>query len=448
MNVVLISSYELGRQPFGLASAAAWLKREGARVVCLDLSVQRIDEEAIASADLVAFYLPMHTATRIAAKAVPRIRAINPRARLGFYGLYAPVSESTLRNLGAEAILGGEFESGLAEWVRRAGHGPAGEGPWPQTEPVVRLVRQRFLAPAREGLAPLSSYARLLLPGGEARLAGYTEASRGCKHLCRHCPIVPVYRGRFFVVQQDVVLEDVRRQVAAGARHITFGDPDFLNAPGHSLALLRAMHAEHPDITYDVTIKIEHLIQHAKHLDSLRETGCLFITSAVESIDDRVLVILEKGHTRDDFLRSVELCQRAGVTLSPTFVAFTPWIDRQGYCDLLSLLAGLDLIEQVAPIQLAIRLLIPSGSRLLEVPEVRRMVEPFDQAVLVHPWLHDDPDMDRLQREVEALVAAATPGASRRSLFEEIWLLAGLRERDLPAVSRAAVPYLTEPWYC
>ena len=46
LQVVLISTYELGRQPFGLASPAAWLRQAGARVTCLDLSVERLNEEA------------------------------------------------------------------------------------------------------------------------------------------------------------------------------------------------------------------------------------------------------------------------------------------------------------------------------------------------------------------------------------------------------------------
>ena len=38
VRVALISTYEMGRQPFGLASPAAWLRRAGAQVTALDLS--------------------------------------------------------------------------------------------------------------------------------------------------------------------------------------------------------------------------------------------------------------------------------------------------------------------------------------------------------------------------------------------------------------------------
>ena len=92
--------------------------------------------------------------------------------------------------------------------------------------------------------------------------AAYVEASRGCLHVCRHCPVVPVYGGRFFVVPADVVLADIRAQVAAGARHVTFGDPDFLNGPGHALDVARRLHAEWPSLTFDFTAKVEHLLKH------------------------------------------------------------------------------------------------------------------------------------------------------------------------------------------
>ena len=457
MQVVLISTYELGRQPFGLASPAAWLRKAGARVTCLDLAVEPLDEEAVRAAQVVAFYLPMHTATRIATRVVERVKVLNPDAHLCFYGLYASMNESLLRRLGADTVLGGEFEAGLGSVIERLRAAPAGAKKVFQIEPVVSLAKQQFVVPDRSGLAALSKYAQLEVGDGQSRTVGYTEASRGCKHLCRHCPVVPVYQGQFRIVQQDVVLEDIRRQVAAGAEHITFGDPDFFNGIGHALALVRALRAEHPHLTYDVTIKIEHLLKHAKHLTTLKETGCLFVTSAVESIDDRVLERLNKGHTRDDFLRVVRLCREAGLTLHPTFVAFTPWISIEDYQELLSLLAELDLIDHVSPIQLAIRLLIPAGSKLLELPEVQEIVGPFDETALVYPWRHSDPRADQLQGEIQALVRAATArGASRREIFAQVWLLAeqapGGLGRPLPlsvqTPARVTIPYLTEPWYC
>ena len=274
MNILLISTYELGRQPFGLASPAAWLRARGHDVSCLDLTRQALDEEAILTADLISFYVPMHTATRLAAGLVPKVREMNVRAHICFYGLYAPVNEDYLRGLGVGTILGGEFEEGLASLASRLQHRAAnGNGSIKQQEPVISLARQKFLVPDREGMLEPAKYASVVMPGGEHRVAGSTEATRGCKHLCRHCPIVPVYNGTFRVVEREIVLEDIRQQIAADARHITFGDPDFFNGPAHAISIVKAMHREFPEITYDVTIKIEHLRKHDALLPTLHDTG-------------------------------------------------------------------------------------------------------------------------------------------------------------------------------
>ena len=456
MNVVLISTYELGRQPFGLASPAAWLRAAGARVTCLDLARETLDPAVVRAADLVAFYVPMHTATRLAVALLPALREINPEAHFCFYGLYAPVNEAYLRRLGVETILGGEFEEGLRSLVERLGREsrPAANGQ--QREPVISLARQEFMTPDRSGMVALEKYARLVMPSGDTRTVGYTEASRGCKHLCRHCPIVPVYNGVFRVVDREVVLADIRQQVATGARHITFGDPDFFNGIGHAVPLVEALHREFPGVTYDATIKVEHLLKHADCIAKLRDTGCLFVTSAVESVDDEVLEKFEKNHTRGDFLRVVELFREARLALQPTFVPFTPWTTLEGYCELLETLREQNLVENVAPIQLAIRLLIPAGSRLLELEEVRRGVGPFDEAALVYPWKHADTRVDRLCERVQEIVHSGEKmGQSRTRIFERVEDAAfasaagGITRSALPALAaRATIPYLNEPWYC
>jgi hypothetical protein len=456
MKVVLLSTYDLGHQPFGLASPAAWLGEAGARVRCIDLAAEGLDEDAVREAGLIAVYLPMHTATRIAGTLVPRLKHLNREAHLCFYGLYAPLNEAYLRQLGAGTILGGEFESGLLSLYKRLAANGAG-APESQSEPMISLTNQRFRVPDRSGLADLSSYAYLDLGNGESRVAGYTEASRGCKHLCRHCPVVPVYGGRFHIVQRDVVMEDIRRQVGAGARHITFGDPDFFNGIGHALKLVEAFHQAFPDLTFDATIKVEHLLEHRRHLATLAATGCLFVTTAVESIDDDVLALLEKDHTRDDFIRAVALAREAGLTLSPTFIPFSPWTTLAGYIDLLELLAALDLIAHIAPIQLSIRLLVTEQSRLLEIPEIKGRIGDFDAAGLSYRWAHADPRVDALQRRVQQIVEQGeADGAARAQIFRTIWRaaadVADLPGRAPPAslngASETPSPCLSEPWYC
>lgn len=458
LNVVLISTYEMGRQPFGLASPAAWLRQAGAEVHCLDLAVDLLNGPLIQAADLVAFYLPMHMATRMAVPVIERVRQMNPQAHLCCFGLYAPVNEVYLRSLGVDTILGGEFETGLASLARRlaeTNNGSSANGSQP--EPLISLARQNFRQPDRTTLPKLSQYARLITEKGQPRLVGYTEASRGCKHTCRHCPITPVYNGRFRIVQREVVLADIRQQVEAGAQHITFGDPDFFNGPGHAIPLVTALHEEFPHLTYDVTIKVEHLLKHAGYLPVLKETGCLFVTSAVESFDEQILEIFNKQHTRADFEEVVRRFRQIDLLLTPTFVAFTPWTTLESYRHFLRELVRLELVDQVSPIQCAIRLLIPPGSKLLDLPEVQHLIGPLDQAKLSYTWRNPDPRLDALQADLEYLVqSCAAQNIPRREVFRRIWQRAFADVGDaagrvpfpnLPPASRF-VPYLTEPWYC
>ncbi len=464
VRALLVSTYELGRQPFGLASPAAWLRRDGADVHLVDIARDTLPIDQVRRADLIAVHLPMHTATRLAVPVIREMRRANAAARLCAYGLYAPLNAEWLRSLGVDDVLGGEFEAALAAIAREVAtdiarpHDPPNGSRLPAVRQVppsgALLPRLHFVVPDRAGLPPLDRYATLQV-GTERVVTGYTEASRGCRHLCRHCPVVPVYQGQFRVVQPDVVLADVAAQIAVGARHITFGDPDFFNGPTHALRIVRALHDAHPTVTYDVTIKVEHLLKHRGLLPQLRETGCLFVTSAVESIDNRTLAILDKGHSRQDVLDAVALCRAEGLTLVPTFVAFHPWMTLDSYCDLLQVIEAQDLVDHVAPIQLAIRLLIPQGSLLLETDEIARLAPSFDPATLAYRWSHPDPRVDALHAEVSTLVGSRLT-SDRQDVFAEIAALAHARAglvrpptvpRD-QTTPRPTVPYLSEPWYC
>jgi radical SAM superfamily enzyme YgiQ (UPF0313 family) len=434
VRVLLIATYELGKQPFGLASPAAFLRAAGHHVDVVDASVEKVSLAAVRQADLVGFHLPMHTATRMAAPMIGTVRAANPAARVVCYGLYAPINEAYLRGLGVTAIVGGEFEAELVRIANDAAHVP----------PLVSFERLAFTLPDRSTLPGLSNYAKIDMGDGAERIAGYTEASRGCKHLCRHCPVVPVYEGKFRIVPQDIVLGDIRQQVAAGARHIAFGDPDFFNGPTHAMRIAEGVAREFPGLTYDVTIKVEHLLRHRELLARLAETGCVLVTTAVESLDDHVLELLDKGHTRADFVEAVDLCQAAGLALSPTFIPFTPWTTWESYRDLLRTLASLGLATNVAPVQLALRLLITNGSRLLELDDIREAITGWDPVALTHRWKHRDPSLDELSTK---LLQSLSAPETRVETFARICREAGL---DVPALipPRAMVPFLTEPWYC
>ena len=263
-------------------------------------------------------------------------------------------------------------------------------------------------------------------------------------------------QGQFRVVQPDVVLADI----ASRSRPVPGTSPlailTFSTAPRTPCASSTRSPPRIRRSRYDVTIKIEHLLKHRDLLPRLRDTGCLFVTSAVESLDDRVLAILDKGHTRADFLNVASLCREDGLALVPTFVAFHPWTTLDGYCDLLDTIETLDLVTHVAPIQLAIRLLIPEGSRMLEVDDlcsVHRTVRP---STLSYPWVHPDPKVDALHADVTRIVGGRLVSDRRAGLRGDPrssrTTRAGLRRPQAAAGTAidasAIVPYMNEPWYC
>jgi hypothetical protein len=444
-RIVLVSPYELGRQPFNLAQPAAWFARADIQVACLDLSQQKLDPSVFKDAEFVAIYLGMHTATRIAAAALPKIRSLAPRARLAAFGLYAPVNAAWLRNLGVDAIFGGESEPDLLAWVQ------SGVSP---VDTVVRRNKIEFLLPDRRALPDLQRYAKLILADGTQKITGFAEATRGCKHLCRHCPVVPVYEGTFRAVPAEVVIADIAQQVAVGAQHISFGDPDFLNGPTHALKVAEALHARFPDLSWDATVKVEHLLNHAELLPRLKACGLLFIVTAVESVDDAILDRLAKGHTHAGFEAALANCRALGIALAPTFVPFTPWTTLQGYRELLLTLLKLNLVEAVPPIQLAIRLLVPQGSYLLHLADFAARIGAFDDAMLGYPWQADDARVDALQAGIMAWVMdAEKSGLARAEVFAGIWARthAALGEATPPLDSAqfgAVIPHHSEPWYC
>lgn len=456
MNVLLLSTYELGHQPFNLASPAAYLLNAGHRVECLDLAVENFHEEKIRQADFIGISTPMHTALRLGLQAARRVRALNPEAHLNFYGLYAGLNADYLLRHVADSVIGGEYEQALTALVKATAAGEREMIAGVEQKNArggMAFPRQNFFRPARELLPPLSRYAALAVDG-EYRLAGYVEASRGCAHTCRHCPITPVYAGRVRIVPAEIVLADIAQLVAMGARHITFGDPDFLNGVKHSQRLVQEMHAAWPALTFDCTAKIEHLLQYRLLIPELARCGCIFIVAAVELLNDRILRILQKGHTGADVEAALQITQAAGVALRPSLMPFTPWTAPQDLLDLVDFVAAQKIIAHIDPVQYSIRLLLPPGSSLLALPETQPHVRGFDAEKFTFLWAHPDPGMDRLQKEVAAHAEMAAQSrvdafASFAAIRDLIYRAAAQppRQNFLPPPAFMP-PRLTEHWFC
>ncbi|MEI6135932.1 MAG: CUAEP/CCAEP-tail radical SAM protein [Chloroflexota bacterium] len=474
-RVLLVSTYELGHQPIGLAAPAATLRAAGHEVRTLDLAVDVATPGVLRDVDLVAISVPMHTAARIGLEFARAVRAAAPNITIACYGMYAsPLYAQLTGPDRADLVIGGEYEDGLLALANRVAGRTDRSAPIAGSGAQPLLLRQRYPAPDRRGLPSLDRYARVRRADGE-HLAGYVEATRGCAHACTHCPITPVYGGALRLVQRETVLADIAQQIEAGARHITFGDPDFLNAVPHSLALVEALHERWPEVTYDATIKVEHLIEHAAILPRLRETGCIFITSAFESCNDAILATLEKGHTRAGMARALALTTEAGLPVRPTWVAFTPWTSMDDLIDILDFVAEHHLERHVQPVQYGLRLLLPPGSPLVARLKAEERLGAFDVEGLTYTWRAEDPRVDALQRELGALVEAAADPAmaagcdsgddacTEASEVEDAAVtFARVRHAAYTAAGRALpesegtpsgtsapiVPGLTESWFC
>ena len=466
--VLLISCYELGHQPIGIASPFGFLERAGYTPDVMDVSVESLDTERASRAAFVGICVPMHTALRLGVHVAARVRKINPNCHICFYGLYASLNAEYLLEQYGDSVIGGEYEKSLVELIDSLAQGTHIdiEGVVQRTHSNVRdethgakpfLKRLPFAVPRRDTLPPLEKYAHLE-QDGVVRLAGYTEATRGCKHFCLHCPIPPVYGGRFFAVPKEVVLKDIQNQVEAGASHITFGDPDFLNGPKHAVRIVQAMHETFPDLTFDCTVKIEHILKQRSILPDLRARGCIFMVSAVESLNDTVLTNLEKGHTRTDVFVAIDVLREAGISLRPSLVPFTPWETLSSYVYLLNSIEERGLIDHIDPVQYTIRLLIPPGSSLLFHSSIQSYLGSLNQQSFTYHWTHPDPRMDDLHKTVSTAVERACQiGEDAFLTFHQVQDLANAANgHPQPPIScmlnfqsaRKRPPRLTEDWFC
>lgn len=453
-NILLLACYEMGHQPLSLAWPTAVLREAGIGVTAVDLSVSSLPREQAVSTPFVGIAVPMHTALRLGVQAAKRIRRLNAEAHICFYGMYAWLNRDYLLEGLADSVIAGEYERpllALAQAVLAGGEGAAVPGVTSQTvHSAPNLERLHLPLPDRTGLPALNQYARYEADG-EMLLSGYVEASRGCLHTCQHCPVVPVYNGRFFITPLETVLADIRQQAAAGAQHITFGDPDFLNGPGHALKITRALYAEFPGLTFDFTTKVEHILKHRHLFPEFRQNGATFVVSAFEAVSAHILARLNKGHTVADMETAVAILRQAGIAVQPTWMPFTPWTSLADYLDLLAWIRAQELIPHVPVVQLCIRMLVPPESALLDHPDVVEWRGPLSPSDFTYQWRHPDPCMDELQQQLAALAEHAdeNPFVNFAAVEKAAYQAAGLPEPQGPSPGfTGSPPRLTEEWFC
>ncbi len=438
-TILLISCYELGHRPIGLTRPLDAFESAGFLPYTIDIAVEPLNTDKIQNAKFIGISVPMHTALRLGVHLLQRIRELNPDVVICMYGLYAELNTDYLLSIGVDyCIGGGDVSKQLVELV--------------QSLLIDEEQELQVLDVPIGKLPTLDKYAQFE-DNGEVRQVGYTETTHGCKHLCTHCPIPPVYNGKFFPVAQETVLREIHKQVAEGATHITFGDPDFLNGPLHGLRILRAMHEAYPHLTFDFTTKVEHILRHRKHFPEFAELGCRFIISAVESLSESVLTILEKHHTRSDVEDAIEIVHSAEIALRPTWVPFTPWTSIEDYLEILEFVDTHRLVYHVDPVQFAVRLLIPPGSYLLNRPEMKALSLTLDETAFSYIWIHPDVRMDELHKTINSLVENdVRTDVDSLDTFYHIWEVAmdlsGKSPLKINKNTHLPAPRITEAWFC
>ncbi len=212
--------------------------------------------------------------------------------------------------------------------------------------------------------------------------------------------------------------------------------------------MVRALHEQFPDVTFDCTVKVEHVLRHESVWADMADAGCLFVVSAFESVNDETLKLLDKGHTTADAARAVAILRAHGIETRPSFMPFTPWTTVDDVRDLLGFVAEHDLIENVDPVQYTIRMLVPRGSLLLELPQLAPHLGAYDDERGSFTWTAADPALDLLATRLAALVEAdVAAGRTLGETYVSVCDAAGApRPASLPAPR--GTPRLTEPWFC
>lgn len=445
IRVLAVSTYELGHQPLVLARLASILKSAGIDYALCDNSVERRSftdyQDFLLGNRLppthIVVSVPMHTATRLGNEIADRAREIlGDSVEIIALGVYSKVAMASSDSFDV-AVSSDDRDSVLR--TLGVDPGQASQRPAPPA------------LPDRSALPGLPSYAHLIADG-EKQLVGYVETTVGCAHMCRHCPIPVVFHGRFKAIPTEVVLAQIDQLYEEGARHITFGDPDFLNGPSHSLRVARAMHEAHPDMTFDATVKVEHVLEHRDIWDELHQLGLRFIVSAFEHTSDHILAKLRKGHTRADIIEALGVLHEKGIEVRPSLMPFTPWTDRDSLIDLMEFVFDHALLESVDPVQLSIRLLVPLESLVLTETETE--FGAWDPELLSFEWHSNDPQIDELQLEWASVAEDSQAGKLNPTAAFGLMRETMYRRFDLPMPQRMTPPTcgnkprLSESWFC
>jgi radical SAM superfamily enzyme YgiQ (UPF0313 family) len=221
--------------------------------------------------------------------------------------------------------------------------------------------------------------------------------------------VFATYGAKVLMVPEEIVVADVRQLMDDGMTHLTFVDAEFFNSRHAGMRMLRRLHAEFPDLTYDLTTRVDHLRDNPEYVDEMAGLGVRVVTSALEYPAQQVLDALDKEITVADMEGVIAQMRDSGVALNPTFIMFNPWV---GFDELLRFRDFVDsngLGETIDPIQYETRLYLYKGSPLMELPAIRGLK--LTEHEFHYDWEHDDPMVDELYEQVST---PPEPGVFKR----------------------------------
>jgi len=428
LKILLLSFYDLGKQPKIISELHKKLDNGSNQIDIVDYSIEE-KNLTLDNYDVLGIYASMHTASVLAEQYLRDRKLPN---KLFVFGLYANVFSEMFSNF--QSIH--SFDSDELESLLEV-----------QLNPNYSF---KHSVPDRTILPSITDYSHIV-DGSNNLIAGSVETTYGCKHECTHCPVPIEFKGMFKTFGTEKIITDVTNQVEEGAKHISFNDPDFFNGPKHALKILQLLNEKHPSITYDSTIKVEHILKYPDYFQELKNLNMLFVISAFETTNDHVLNILQKNHSFNDLNKAVELSLENNIDIRPTWMPFSPWTEQNDLISIIKLIENYKLRETVDPIQLTIKLLVPKNSLILKRPEMKEYLLDYDPASFSYAWQYKFPNIDNIQNELFTYVLQHESENEYTQYLGLVDILESHTNETLlnsEKYSQRIVPKLSETWFC
>lgn len=391
MKIILISTDEVGYQPLGLATVIPFLT-DWAEVSVSDRSISL--NPISLHYDLIAFSVATFGAISSTVELAKTLRKEGYSNPFIFYNQYAIVQPDTFLLDDACFVINGVYEPVLLNIVKALQEHKSVQSvdfvlSKTNSEAKKLLKLNTFFVPDRSVLPPLSQYVKR-----KGSIVGNVETMRGCAHGCTYCSVFAAYQKRVIKIPIEIVLADIAQVVKMGAKHITFIDADFFSTGKRGITIIERMHMLFPDLTFDLTMRLDDAIRYREYFPDLKQWGCVEVTTAIEFPVETVLNEIEKKISLADIEEGIQILQKANIEINPTFITFNPWVTMAQIEGLDEFLKDLKLGSTLKLEQAITRLLLFKGSPLLEHEKIKTLC--LTDRGTFFDWNHPDQEVDEM----------------------------------------------------